>query len=590
MDANWVVYGKRADFQAIGDKFNIDQVIARIIRNRDVIGDDAIDMYLNGTLENTYEPDTMADIDKGCQIIWDSIKKEKSICIVSDYDVDGVMSNYILLEGLKGAGARVTYRIPDRITDGYGINERIIKEAYDEGVETIITCDNGIAAFPAIELAKKLGMMVVVTDHHEVPYELNEAGEKIYKLVPADAVIDIKRVDCEYPFKEICGATVAYKFIRHLYKCMGIPWDNPDRFMEMVAIATVCDVMELKDENRIYVREGLKSLQNTNNAGLKALLKVNDLWGKNISGYHLGFVLGPCINASGRLETAEKGLKLLVSEDEADAMDMAGELVEINKSRKAMTESGVTLAIEMVETQYLDDVVLVVYLPKLHESIAGIVAGRLREHFYKPVFVITDSEEGIIKGSGRSIEGYHMFDALTEVKDILLKYGGHELAAGFSLTKENLEEFRKRLNENQRLTKEQLTPVVRLDVPMPISYITPKLVSQLKCLEPFGKGNEKPLFGQAGLGIKSARFMGKEGQYIKIIFQNSDGYTIEAVDFNAKRFIDCIKMWFSDEECDKMLKGVPNNIRVDVAYYPSINEYGGRKTIQIQPSMYRKSQ
>lgn len=590
MEAKWVVYGKKADFKAIGEKYNIDQVVARVLTNRDVVGDDAIASYLQGSLKDTHSPSLMEDMSKGCQIMAESIRTEKSICIVSDYDVDGVMSNYILYDGLKRLGANVSYKIPDRIIDGYGINERIIEEAHNEGVNVIITCDNGIAAVDAIALAKSLGMRVVVTDHHAVPYDMDASGEKVEKLPPADAVIDIMRETCAYPFKGICGATVAYKFIRNLYETMGVLWEDETRYIEMVAIATVCDVMELRDENRIYVREGLKLLKNTKNLGLKTLLSVNELSGKNLSAFHLGFVIGPCINATGRLSKADNGLELLLEEDEDRAYTLANELLALNQERKSMTEEGVVEAIKQVEEKYKEDVVLVVYLPELHESIAGIVAGRLREHFYKPIYVITDTKEGTIKGSGRSIEGYHMFDALTEVKDLLLKYGGHELAAGFSLAKENLEEFRRRLNVNQHLTEEELTPVVRLDVPMPIAYISERLIEQLRLLEPFGKGNEKPIFGQSGLGIKRVIPMGKEKQYMKILFQDSDGYVVEAMDFNGKHFIECIKMWFSDEECDKILKGMPNNVKLDVAYYPTINEYGGRKTIQIQPILYRKTQ
>ncbi len=590
METKWMVYGKKADFKAIGEKFNIDQVVARVIRNRDIIGDKSIDMYLNGKLSDTYQADSMADIQCGCQIIADSIREGKHICIVSDYDVDGVMSNYILLDGLKNLGANVSYKIPDRIIDGYGINSRIINEAHDEGVEVIITCDNGIAAVESIELAKSYGMKVVVTDHHVVPYEIDDTGCKKEVLPPADAVIDIMREDCEYPFKGICGTTVAYKFVKYLYDYMNVDWDNPYKYIEMVAIATVCDVMELIDENRIYVKEGLKLLKSTDNIGLKALIQLCGLEGKELSAYNLGFNIGPCLNAAGRLSTALKGLSLLLEKDWNRAIVLAEELFSLNNDRKGLTEKGVEDGKLMVDNNYSQDKVLVIYLPELHESIAGIVAGRLREHYYKPIFVITDSEEGIIKGSGRSIEGYHMFDALTEVKDLLLKFGGHELAAGFSLSKTNLEDFRKRLNDNQKLSDEQLTPVVRLDVPMPINYITKELVIQLKRLEPFGKGNEKPIFGQSGLGVKRVNLFGNEKQYARIYFQDEFGNVIEAIDFHGKEFLDCIKMWFSEEECDKILRGMPNMVQLDVAYYPDVNEYQGRTTIQIRPSMYRKTQ
>ena len=590
MDAIWTVYGKRADFKAIGDKFHIDQVIARIIRNREVIGDANIDTYLNGTLEDTHDPMLMKDMEKGCRIIAGKILEKKSIRIISDYDVDGVMSNYILLDGLYNAGADVSYEIPDRMLDGYGINERIINDAHNDGIDTIITCDNGIAAFSAIELAKSYGMTVVVTDHHEVFYELDENGDKKYKMVDADAIIDIKQEDCRYPFKGLCGAGVAYKFIRCLYDMMGLKWDDPMRYIDMLAIATQCDVMSLTDENRIYVKYGLEHMINTDNVGLRALLMACGLEGKKIYSYHLGFVIGPCINATGRLESAKRGLELLLTKDDIKARHIAEELKELNIKRKEMTNNGVKEAICQVNDNYLNDTVLVIYMPDLHESLAGIVAGRVREHFYKPTIVMTNSENGLRKGSGRSIEGYHMFDALVECGEYIEKFGGHELAAGLSVLPDKLDDLRMALNKKQHLTQEQLTPTVRLDVPMPISYITTTLVNQLSLLEPFGKDNEKPLFGQSGLGIKKASLVGKEGQYVRITFQDDNGYCIDGMDFNADKFTESIKMWFTDEECDKMFKGLSNNIKIDVAYYPEVNTYNGRTTVQIKPVAYRKHQ
>ena len=588
MEARWTVYAKRADFKAIGEKFNIDQVAARVIRNRDIINESDIDKFLNATLEDTHSPSDMADMLKGCGIMMDKIKSGKKVRIISDYDVDGVMSNYILLDGLRNAGAEVSYEIPDRMLDGYGINERIIRDAYEDGIDTIITCDNGIAAFSAIELAKELGMTIIVTDHHEVPYDMDENGKKLYRLVPADAVIDIKREDCGYPFKGLCGAGVAYKFIRCLYDTMGLSWDKPEKYIEFVAIATVCDVMELVDENRIYVKLGQKIVQNTGNTGLAALLEVNGLRNKKILAYHFGFVIGPCINATGRLESAKRGLELLLCDEEESAAKLACELKSLNDTRKAMTNSGVEAAIELVRSRYMEDKVLVVYLPELHESIAGIVAGKVREYFYKPVFVVTNAEQGL-KGSGRSIEGYHMFDALTECKNILTKFGGHAMAAGFSLEKENLQAFHDMLNKNQRLTDEELTPKVYIDVPMPMCYATPKLVNDLELLEPFGNGNEKPLFAQSGLRIKQARLFGNEHQYVRLYFMDKNGFTVEGVDFNANKFIESIKLWFGEKECDKMFKGLPNDILLDVAYYPDINEYKGRQLIQVKPVMYRRT-
>ncbi len=589
METRWTVYGKRADFKAIAQRFQIDQVVARVIRNRDIVGDSDIERYLHGTLADVHDPADMADMELGCGIMEEKIRVGKSIRIISDYDVDGIMSNYILYDGLRSLGATVSYEIPDRVADGYGINERMIRDAHEDGIDTIITCDNGIAAFPAVELAKAYGMTVIVTDHHEVPYEPDAEGNRHYRLVPADAVIDIKREDCRYPYKKLCGAAVAYKFIRHLYAMMGQPWENEEQYIEFVAIATQCDVMELTDENRIYVRKGLEILPRTLNPGLRALIAVNGLVGKRIYSYHLGFVLGPCLNAAGRLESAKKGMELLLCEGEDKAMALAEEMRDLNMLRKEMTEDGVRRAFEQVDCHLAEDKVLVIFLPELHESLAGIVAGRVREQYYRPVYVVTRSESGVLKGSGRSIEGYHMFDALTECGHLLVKYGGHAMAAGFSLEERNLDGFRRLLNEKQHMTEEDLTPVLRLDVPMPMSYITPKLVEDLHLLEPFGCGNEKPVFGQAGIKIKRAKFVGSEQQYIRIIFQDSEGYCTEGIDFHANNFITCIKLWFHEEECDKMLKGLPNNIILDVAYYPDVNVYGGHETVQVKPLMYRKS-
>ncbi len=592
MEAKWTVHSKRADFKNIGERFGIDQVVARIIRNRDVEELEDIDLFLNGTLKDVYDYRTIKDIDKGCTIIKASIDNGEHIRIVSDYDVDGITSNYILYKGLVELDARVSYEIPDRIIDGYGINTRIVNDAHADGVKTIITCDNGVSAFEAIELAKSYGMKVVVTDHHEIPGELDENGNKTYRYVTADALIDIKQPECDYPNKCLCGAGVAYKFIRNLYDMCGVEWTDEDRYIDILAIATVCDVMELQGENRIYVRRGLQIINNTTNLGLKTLIKQLGLTDKKIGSYHLGFLIGPSINSTGRLDSAKRGLELLLTEDEGVAEELALEMVALNQTRKELTEKGVKKAIEEVDAKTQMPNVLVVYLPEIHESIAGIVAGRIKEHFYRPVLVLTNSEsdEGVLKGSGRSIEGYNMVNALLECEDLLLHYGGHEMAAGLSLSKDNLSKLEKKLNANCRLTEEEMTPVLRIDVPMPISYITTDLISQFDVLEPFGNGNPKPIFAQAGLGVKSARFIGKDNQYIKFVFQDDQGYTVEGIDFNAKSIIDCIKMWFSDEECDKMLRGLPNRVKLDVAYYPSINEYMGRQTVQIQPSRYRKSQ
>lgn len=588
MEEVWRVHGLRADFNALGQEFNIDPVVARVIRNRGIETRYEFDTYLNGGLEIQHAPELMADMDKACNIMIEKINQGKAIRIISDYDVDGVMSNYILLVGLKNLGANVSYEIPDRMLDGYGINERIIRDAHRDEVDTLITCDNGIGAFDAVKLTKELGMTIIVTDHHEPPMVEDESGKLVKNFVKADAVVNPKRPDCPYPFKEICGATVAYKFIKRMYELLGRSWDE-DLFVEMLGIATVCDVMPLKGENRSFVKRALEKMRNTDNKGLKALLQVNDLEGKKISSYTFGFVVGPCINASGRLDSAKRGLELLMADNETDALVLAGELKRINEERKAMTEQGKQEAIEIVENNYMDHTVLVVHMPRLHESLAGIVAGRLKEKFNKPTLVCTTTEEGIIKGSARSIEAYNMHEKLSQHKDLFIKMGGHPMAAGFSLKAENLDLLRERLNATHDLKPEDLVPVVMIDVAMPFSYITPELVKQLDMLEPFGTSNPKPVFAQANLKVKKARFMGSENQYIKLWFMDGDGRTIEAVDFDAKTFIDNIKMWFSDEECDKMLEGLPNDVLLDVIYYPDINEYMGRTSIQLKPSKYKKA-
>ena len=588
MESVWRVYAKRADFASIAKQFNIDQVTARVMRNRDVVGDAAIKMYLNGTIADTHDGSLMKDMDKACKIISEKINSGRKIRIVSDYDVDGVTSNYILLDGLKNAGAMVDYEIPDRINDGYGINERIIENAYADGIDTIITCDNGIAAFPAIELAKKYGMTVVVTDHHEVPYDVDDAGEKVYRLVPADAVVDIKREDCEYPFKCLCGAGVAYKFIRQLYSVMGISWTDETRYMDILAIGTVCDVMELVDENRIFVREGLKLLEHTHNIGLRTLIDLCGLSGKKLYAHNLGFIIGPCINATGRLDTAKEGLKLLLCEDEKKATEIATKLVKLNEERKEMTNKGVDLATLLAKEQYVADDVLVIYLPDLHESIAGLVASKIKDKFYKPTLIFTDAKDGLLKGSGRSIEGYHMFDALNNHKDLFVKYGGHALAAGFSIQKDKLDELRTVLNADKFLNDEILTPKVMIDVAMPFSYVSYDLIDDLEKLEPFGNGNEKPVFAQSNLRLINGRLLGKDNRYIRLTFADDKGNRVEAMEFDAAGFIDCIKLWFSEQECDKMLKGQPNEIVLDVCYYPVVNEYMGRRSIQIKPIKYHR--
>lgn len=566
MDSVWKVYARKADFNEIGKKYGIDPVIARIIRNRGVEGWENLERYINGSRKDFCDGFLMKDMEKGVKIIAGKIRKKDKIRIIGDYDVDGVSSIFILLKGLKKLNANVDYVIPHRIVDGYGINEKLIQDAADAGVDTIITCDNGIAAMEQIAFAKSLNMTVVVTDHHDIRFEETD-GEKRYIIPQADAVINPKQADCGYPFKELCGAAVAYKFIECLCRSMQEnDRDFMDSLLEMAAVATVGDVMDLQGENRIIVKEGLKLLNHTKNPGLRSLMELNGISPGNLSAYHIGFIIGPCLNASGRLDTARRSLELLMADHKADADRLAGDLKAFNEERKNLTLKQTEIASEMVETTGLSkDNVLVVYLPDCHESIAGIIAGRLRERYYKPVFVITDSEEGL-KGSGRSIEGYNMFEKLLMVSDLMTKFGGHPMAAGVSLPKENLEEFRRRLNEDANLTEKELTPVEWIDVAMPVDYITEEFISQLNILEPFGKGNEKPSFADRNLMVSRVNIIGKNRNVLKLQLTNERGNTIEALKFNAD---------------ENMLSEVKTGDLLSVIYYPSVNEFNGKKTLQI---------
>ena len=710
-DTKWTVYGKRADFFANAKRFNIDPVTARVIRNRDIIDDEAIEMYLNEDMSMAHEPSLMKDMTKGCWIMLDKMREGKKIRIISDYDVDGVTSNYILYKGLLKVYKKVSreiqedwrsqensesleshqdhenrknrivpyidYDIPHRITDGYGINVRMVDKAYAEGIDTIITCDNGIAAFPAVERAKELGMTIIVTDHHDVPYDIvpdtdvepgnaansgNTANSddttksynttRKYKIVPADAVIDHKQPDCQYPCKELCGAGVAFKFIQLLFRMSGIPEKEVMEYIEYLGIATVCDVMNLVDENRVFVKLALKRLKHSSNKGLAALIRNSGI-ADRISSFHLGFIIGPCINAAGRLDDARTSLEFLLEEDSFVAETRAVELININNERKDMTVKGTEIAMKLIdqgdtsiyagtrfdvwtqnadtqnifpetegnrnniealsngaddnrnniealspetednryniEVPSLEDDVFVIYIPGLHESLVGIVAGRIKEKYYRPVLLFTDSEEpGIMKGSGRSIEGYNMYDEINKESDLFVKFGGHEMAAGFSIKAENFNSLKRNLNRNSTMGEEVLTPKLRIDVPMPFSYITQKLVNELSVLEPFGKGNEKPVFAQSGVRVKKAVIMGRNKNVLRLSLAMDNGGTIEAVDFTPDVIISNIKEWFGQSECDKMFKGLSNNVVLDIAYYPNINEFAGRASIQIMPLAYRK--
>ena len=576
----WVLLRKGADFEAIGKKYQISPRLACLIRNRDVIGEEAIERYLNGTISDLYDGMLMKDADKAIDILKEKIAEEKKIRVIGDYDIDGVNATYILLEGLERLGAYVDSDIPDRIGDGYGLNRHLIDRAYDAGIDTIITCDNGIAAANEIAYGKELGMTIIVTDHHEIPFDEID-GEKIYRLPPADAVIDPKQKDCVYPFKGLCGAAVAYKLMEALWESMGKDSTDLDDLIENVAIATVGDVMDLDDENRIFVKEGLQMLKRTKNPGLKALIECTGIDKGSLNSYHIGFVLGPCINASGRLDTAKRALKLLRVRTQKEADILAGDLKALNDSRKDMTEEAVKLAKEQVETTDLsDDRVLVIYLPDCHESLAGIVAGRIRECYYKPVFVLTDAEDGA-KGSGRSIDGYHMYEELNKCKDILTKFGGHRLAAGLSLEKENIAEFRRRLNENCTLTEEEMKEKVTIDMEMPFLCVTEELVKELELLEPFGKGNTKPIFAARGVTLLGARILGKNRNVLKIKAQDANGSVIEAMLFqNVEGFLKNMEETYGRMEVDALLQGRGGHIKIAVTYYPDINEYMGKRTPQ----------
>ncbi len=556
----WMLQTKKADFRKTAELFGISPVTARIIRNRDITGDDAIRRYLFGNIDDLYSPHLLKDVDLAVHILKEKIGEGKKIRIIGDYDIDGVCSSYILHTALKRCGADADCEIPDRIRDGYGINIAIIEAAYRDGVDTLITCDNGIAAVEEIRRAGELGMTVIVTDHHEV---LTVDGEEIKPA--AAAVVDPKQRDCSYPNPEICGAVVAWKLVRLLYEEFGIDRGEWLELLEFAAVATVGDVMRLQDENRIIVKEGLKKIGYTKNIGLRKLAEKNNLDLCSLTAYQIGFVIGPCLNAGGRLQTAKKALALLLSTEEEEADRLALELKELNDKRKTMTQEGTEQACELVDRCWGKDKVLVVYLPDCHESLAGIIAGRLREKYGKPSMVLTRTEGGV-KGSGRSIESYHMFQGLTEVRDLLTKFGGHPMAAGFSLPEENVDEFRRRLNENARLTEDDFTAKIWIDVPMPLEYITEGLVEEFRLLEPFGQGNEKPLFAQKNLGIRSARVMGKNRNVVRLSLVTEEGYPMDGI-------------WFG--EGDGFLEEMGGSRRMDAVYYPDINEYNGNRSLQI---------
>lgn len=575
MGKKWVVVAKGADFNKIAHDHNISPYLARIIRNRGVITDEEINMFLSGRLCDMHDPSLMKDMDTAASIICDAIEAQVHIRIVGDYDIDGVCASFILKKGIERAGGIADTRLPERIKDGYGLNENIIREAYDDGVELIITCDNGIAAASEISLAMSLGMSVVVTDHHEIPFDETD-GVKHYHLPPADAVVDPKREDCAYPFKGICGAMVAYKLISYIYdqtdtgETVSGRQELLTELLSFAAFATIGDIMELRDENRIAVRYGLDILRHSKNTGMNALIDATGVKRENLSAYHISFILGPCINASGRLETADAALALFFEEDPEKAQDMARELVRLNESRKNMTIAFTNKAVKIAEESFAEDRVLVVYMPECHESLAGIVAGRLREHFTKPAIVLTDDNDGNIKGSGRSIDSYNMYEELNRVGDLFTKFGGHKMAAGMSLTAGRADELRRRLNENCTLTDDDLTEKMLIDIPLPVGYVDAAFVKELEKLEPCGVANPRPLFAQKDIPVRSVQLMGKNRNALKLLLEGRDsaGNTkiVEAVTF---------------DDCEKTYELLKDRRSVSLLYQAGFNEYGGEKRVQL---------
>ena len=582
----WFVINKGADFAGIAKRFGISPVTARLIRNREVMGDEAIARYLKGGIGELYDPHLLLDSDRLTDILVQKISEQKKIRVIGDYDIDGVMSTYILYKGITRCGGSVDFQIPDRMKDGYGINDHLIEQADEAGIDTIITCDNGIAAIGEIAHAKSLGMTVLVTDHHEIPYT-EERGERHYKRSEADAIVNPKQMECTYPYKNLCGAAVAWKVIQILYEKCDIAVEESYDFLENVAFATVGDVMDLTDENRILVREGLKRILTTMNPGMRALILQNKLEPEQISSYHFGFVLGPCINASGRLETAKIALNLFLQEDVKKASEIAAELVDLNAQRKDMTAEGVELAMQQVEEGNTGEKVLVVYLPDVHESLAGIIAGRIREACHKPTFVLTKSEDGV-KGSGRSIEAYSMYEELCKCQELFTKFGGHPMAAGLSLPEANVEIFREKINACCGLTEEDFIPKIKIDIPMPVDYPDIPLVNELLLLEPFGKANVKPQFADKNLGIDRAVVVGKNQNVLKLTLKTERGKSISAVYFgDVEEFREYYGRKYGENEVQQAFLGRTNGIRMSVVYYPEINRYQGNESIQIVIKNYQ---
>ena len=588
MAERWFIKNIKADYKYISKKYALSELVSRLIVNRNIISDEMIRSYINPDFDKFHEAREMKDLEKSVDILREKIKAQNKIRIVGDYDVDGVISIYILYSALKRCNANVDYEIPDRIKDGYGINMNIIKQAKEDGVDTILTCDNGISAIDQIKYAKELGITVIVTDHHDIPFVEKENNVREFISLSADAVVNPKQSECNYKFKQLCGAGVAFKLVEVLYDAFNIDKKECYKFIEFLAIATVCDVVDLVDENRIFVKKGLELINSTTNLGLQELIRECELTEKTLSVYHLGFIIGPCINASGRLDSAKRGLKLLLSDDEEEAVRLAKELVKLNEDRKDMTMKGVEAAVEIIEKSgMINDKVFVIYIPDIHESLAGIIAGRIKEKYNVPTLVITKAEHGV-KGSGRSIEEYNMFEELIKCKDLLEKFGGHPMAAGFSLKEENIDEFRRRLNENTVLKDEDLLRKVTIDSVLPLDTINYDVINDLERLEPFGKSNSKPLFAEKNINLLRATILGKNRNVLKLKLKTRMNKALDAIYFgDIEKFEEEVSNKYGNEELQKLYNGEYNHVNLDLVFYPSINEYNGNTTIQIVVQNYR---
>ena len=579
----WRLYAKKADFAAISKAYGINQVTARIMRNRGVETKEEIESYLKGDLDYLSDPALMKDADKAASLLEAAIANNELIAISSDFDNDGIFSGLLLKEAIIELGGRAAIFTPNRVMEGYGVNSRIVEEANANGASVLLTCDNGIAAFEAIDEAKKLGMTVIVTDHHEVPFEEHD-GKKTYLLPKADAIVDPKQEDCAYPFKSLCGTGVAYQLMTLLFRRMKRTMSRQEIFLQYTAIATVADVMELVGENRILVRKGLSYLNHTNHIGLRALMEVCGISPEQVRAYHIGFILGPCFNAAGRLDTIVHALALLESKEYDQALALAGELWAMNEERKELTRVGTERAVELIEhATWKNEHVYLVYIKDCHESVAGIIAGRLRERYYRPVLVFTDSsEEGQIKASGRSIDDYDMFTELSAFRNLFLRFGGHKMAAGLTMEKKNLEILRDGLNARCTRTQTQLMPLVMIDAAMPLGYISEEVIADFEKLEPFGRANEKPLFAQQHLSVLRLSRIGKNRNVVKMSVMGPEGIIMDALYFgDTDVFFDFLEEEYGRDNVAAALRGMRNTIDIGVTYYPQINEFQGKRSLQI---------